>query len=472
MKLKVALSDSTIPSSKAVLGYEGIWEGPDYRNIEVLADLRKVKSTPWYMIAKVDISEVFSELYYRQAVIVAFTLLLILLSGLGLTLIYQSRQKNIYEQLFRQGKKLSEKEEKLRKFNRGIEQNPVSIEITDKEGRVEYVNPKFTEITGYTYLEVKGKISRHLKPGILLDEEYTAMNESIFKGKVWRGEYKNTRKNGEVFWESVTIAPILDNNKITNFIIMKQEITEIKNLIQQLTIEKERAEKSERLKSEFLAQMSHEIRTPINTIMSFISLIKEEYTDSAQEGIQESFKMIELGSMRITRTIDSILNMSELQTGSYEPKYENIEICSQVIEPLYNEFRHLAMDKSLNMELAINEKPICYNADLYTITQLFVNIIDNAIKYTKKGNIFLETGNNDKVKYIKISDTGIGMSEEYLEQIFEPFSQEEQGYTRKFEGTGLGLSLVKKYCELNKVDIDIKSKKGVGSVFTIFFTTV
>ena len=715
LSLKLSLGDSTMPAVKAVMGYEGIWEGPDYRNVIVLSDIKHVPGTAWYMIAKVDTEEIFAELYYRQFVIIVFTLLLILLSGVGLTLVYQSRQRKMYKQLFIQEKVLSEKEEEfritlysigdgvittdpnglikqmnivaeeltgwsendakgksleqvfhiinentrepvenpvhkvikkgiivglanhtllvnkngkeipiadsgapiknedgavlgvvlifrdqtaereskrmikenennfkqllehspigiffkddnlryvkansffeslfevslrdiigknidaflpadiskrildeekkliaekkvlhkqehvfnktfatikfpieqtdgkvylagfvmditenklaeenLRKLNRGIEQNPVSIVITDNRGCIQYTNPKFTETTGYQFSEVENKLSRILRPGKLPNEKFQSVWKCISEGRTWQGEFQNKRKNGELYWESVTIAPIFDEyNSISNYIIMNQEITELKNLIEQLVSAKDSAEKADRLKSEFLAQMSHEIRTPINTIMSFISLIKDELAENTDESIKESFKIIELGSMRITRTIDSILNMSELQAGSYETKYQTIELCSGIIEPLYTEFKQFAQNKSLNLELRLNEKPITLNCDVYTTSQLFANIIDNAIKYTKEGSIIIESGiNKSNEKYISVSDTGIGMSNDFMQKIFEPFSQEEQGYTRRFEGTGLGLSLVKKYVEINNYKIDVNSKKNEGTTFTISF---
>ena len=230
------------------------------------------------------------------------------------------------------------------------------------------------------------------------------------------------------------------------------------------------AERANRLKSEFLAQMSHEIRTPVNTVMSYVSLVKEELSDKEDEVIKDSFKMIELGSMRIIRTIDSILNMSELQSGSYEPKLAEKNICEDILKPLFVEFKLYAENKSLEFNLNFNEDNFYYTGDVYTLTQLFANLIDNAIKYTKKGNVTISTSRNNNGQFsVSISDTGIGMSEEFIERMFEPFSQEEQGYTRKFEGTGLGLSLVNKYVEINKLKIDLISKKGEGTIFLIIF---
>lgn len=230
-----------------------------------------------------------------------------------------------------------------------------------------------------------------------------------------------------------------------------------------------RAERANSLKSEFLAQMSHEIRTPINTIMNFISLV-EEITPKNDELIDEYFKIIQLGSMRITRTIDSILNMSELQSGSYEPSFIEFNLCEEILKPLFVEFKLNASNKDLDFNLALECNNFKYSGDLYTVTQLFANLFDNAIKYTQEGHVSVSASTkNNRNFMVTVTDSGIGMSADFLERIFEPFSQEEEGYTRKFEGTGLGLSLVKKYAEINKLRIDVQSEKNVGTTFSIIF---
>lgn len=238
----------------------------------------------------------------------------------------------------------------------------------------------------------------------------------------------------------------------------------------ELIISKERAEKSDQLKSEFLAQMSHEIRTPINTILSFISLIKDDVEKYDIKLDDEPFDIISAATERIIRTIDSILNMSELQTGSYEAKIVPIELKSEVLENLTLEFKVLAEEKGLEFKFTclVNGSATIL-ADTYSIHQIFVNLLDNAIKYTNAGEVELSLKENSDSYLISVRDTGIGISEDYLADIFRAFSQEEQGYSRKFEGNGLGLALVKNYCKLNNAEIKVKSKKNEGSTFTVIF---
>ncbi|PID57912.1 MAG: hypothetical protein CR986_08315 [Ignavibacteriae bacterium] len=245
---------------------------------------------------------------------------------------------------------------------------------------------------------------------------------------------------------------------------------ERKRYLSEVIIAKEEAEKSNKLKSDFLAQMSHEIRTPVNTILSFASLLKENIQDRVDDELKDSFKIIENGGRRLIRTIDLILDVSQIQAGNLKITLDTINLI-KILEDLMPEFEQEAAKKDLSLTFDTELEELNVIADLYTVTQIFVNLIHNAIKYTFKGGITLSAYKSEHGEvYVKIVDTGVGMSEEFLTKIFEPFSQEETGYTRKFEGTGLGLTLVRNYCELNKAKISIESKKNKGSTFIVKFT--
>jgi signal transduction histidine kinase len=237
----------------------------------------------------------------------------------------------------------------------------------------------------------------------------------------------------------------------------------------ELVYAKNEAERSNKLKTDFLAQMSHEIRTPVNTILSFSSLLKESLEDKLDEDLKDSFNIIDKGGRRLIRTIDLILNVSQLQSGNLvlSPSKQDLII---ILNDLVSEFKHSAVNKGLDLIFETKEKSLTIFADLYTITQIFANLIHNAIKYTTKGTIKLKAARNKNGKIrVQVKDTGVGMSDAFLTKIFDPFSQEETGYTRKFEGTGLGLTLVRKYCELNNAKITVKSVKDGGSTFIINF---
>ncbi|MFH1195332.1 MAG: ATP-binding protein [bacterium] len=230
-----------------------------------------------------------------------------------------------------------------------------------------------------------------------------------------------------------------------------------------------RAEDSNRIKSEFLAQMSHEIRTPINSILSFNSLLREELRDKVNEDLRESFQIIDSGGRRLIRTIDLLLNVSEVQTGTYKPSFSKIDLNKDILEFIVNEFKYQADNKNITLRYYLNTCNTLILGDGYTVAQMLINLIENAIKYTLEGRVWISVSMvNEKIK-VEVKDTGIGISKEYLPHIFENFSQEETGYTRTYDGNGLGLSLVKKYAELNNAYIEVASEKGKGSTFSVFF---
>ncbi|MEW6195841.1 MAG: PAS domain S-box protein [Bacteroidota bacterium] len=367
--------------------------------------------------------------------------------------------------------------EQIKKLSLAIEESPSSVVITNPEGIIEYVNPKFTEVSGYPPDEVKGKKTNLQKSGYMSESFYAELWKTILSGKIWYGEFLNKKKNGELFWESASISPIKDSNgRITNFVSVKQDITEKKkqeeereNNRKELIIAKEKAETANKLKSEFLAQMSHEIRSPLNVILNFSNLIKEELTSTKDENLSHYFTSLDNAGKRIIRTVDMILNMSELQTGTYELQKVPIVLYKKILEPLYREYKNEAVSKGLELRLTKKSDNDEIFGDEYSISQIFANLIDNAIKYTNSGFVEIELGGCNQNIIVSVIDTGIGITKEYIPYIFDPFSQEDRGYTRKFDGNGLGLALIKKYCELNDAIIDVESEKGKGTKMSVIF---
>lgn len=243
----------------------------------------------------------------------------------------------------------------------------------------------------------------------------------------------------------------------------------LKQSEQELIIAKEKAEKSDRLKSEFLAQMSHEIRTPVNSILSFTTLLRNELEDVVHEDLKDSFTIIESGGRRLIRTIDSILNMSQLQVGNFETRKEEINLLT-ILENLHGEFKNTAAQKKLDFRINKEDGVFTDIRDEYTVTQLIANLIDNSIKYTLHGFVHINIFKNNRGNIVvEVKDSGIGISQEFQKYLFTAFTQEETGYTRKFEGSGLGLALVKKYAELNNIELNIESEKGKGTTFIVEF---
>jgi len=248
------------------------------------------------------------------------------------------------------------------------------------------------------------------------------------------------------------------------------KVIERKNYENDLVLARNKAEDAVKIKSEFLAQISHEIRTPLNSILSFSSLIKNELDGSLTPELEESFNYIERGGNRLTRTIDLILNVSNSQNNQYKILLEEIDLNKDVLDPLIKELHETANLKGIKLILEPGKGTTRLVCDQYSVNQLFINLLENAIKYTEKGTVALSTYRNEVGKIqVDVVDTGIGIADEYIPNLFDPFSQEEQGYTRSYEGIGLGLALVKSYADLNNAEVSVKSKKDKGSVFSVVF---
>jgi len=363
-------------------------------------------------------------------------------------------------------------EEKIIILSRAVEQSPTSVIITNQDGAIQYVNAKFCDITGYTKEEVIGKNPRILKSGQHDKNFYENLWDTILTGKDWHGEILNKKKSGELFWVNTQISPVVnENGDINNFVAVIENITGKKKIIEELIVAKRKAETLDKMKTEFLAQMSHEIRTPLNAMMNYTSFLKDDLSADKSKELSEIFESISDSGSRIVRTIDMILNASELQVGGYDYIEKKIDIYGEIIKRVCRDLRHFLESKKLELritKLTENTSVLC---DEYSIYQTLLNLIDNAIKYTEEGFVDVRLLRNDEDNLqIEIEDTGIGISEKYIDHLFDAFSQEETGYSRKFEGTGLGLSIVKKYCELNRIRIDVKSKKKVGTTFTLTFS--
>ncbi|MFH1197346.1 MAG: HAMP domain-containing sensor histidine kinase [bacterium] len=265
---------------------------------------------------------------------------------------------------------------------------------------------------------------------------------------------------------------IIENDQLIAIWCTFRDATERNQLEENLLHAKMMAEKSDRLKSEFIAQISHEIRTPLNPILNFLSLYMLEKEDVIDPSTISMFDAIQKGSQRLLKTIDMILFMSELKAETYKPEFADIEI-SNVITSLIPKYQQEAQKKSLQFSFLNNTAGLKIRGDEFSISEIFSLLLDNAFKFTEQGEVNISTKNIDDNKlWIEISDTGIGISEEYMKDLYKPFTQEDSGLSRSYEGCGLGLALAKNYVELNNGEIKIESKKGTGTKIYLLFPLI
>ncbi|MEJ2614661.1 MAG: PAS domain S-box protein [Ignavibacteriaceae bacterium] len=359
-------------------------------------------------------------------------------------------------------------EEQINKLSRGVEQSPAAIIITDTKGFIEYVNPKFSEITGYSYDEAIGKKPSILKSGYSSTEDYEILWENITNKKEWRGDFLNKKKNGELFWESALISPIINNKgEITNFIAVKEDITEKKKITDELINAKEKAEEMNRIKSYFYSNISHELRTPFVGIMGFAELLREQLEDPEQKEMAE---VILNSSSRLTETLNKILDITKLEFNKAEINLQKVDVVSLIkrVQVLYSK---TALKFNTEIRTSHSADHIYIKTDENLLQEILNNLVNNAVKYTKNGLIEIISNTfekeNKKILRIYVKDNGIGIPKEKQDLIWMEFRQASEGFNRSSEGTGLGLSITKRYTELLKGKIYMESKPGEGSVFTI-----
>lgn len=362
-------------------------------------------------------------------------------------------------------------EERARKLYKGVEQSPSAIFITDLIGNIEYCNPKFSQLTGFRYEDVHEINFRKFKSGLRDNSIFIQLWGAITTGNEWKGEIKNQNKNGVDYWESLSMSPIKDDKgEITHFLGVSEDITSRKKIMEELITAKEKAEEMMRLKSNFLANMSHETRTPMIAILGYSELLREMTDDPTMVDMVDS---IYQSATRLLNTLNMILDFSRLESNKQEIHLEPVDL-GQFISDSIGSYIESAKDKGLTFNLVAPDIPMVAFVDRQIIISVMSNILSNAVKYTATGGITLslrkETREDNSVWIeISVKDTGIGISEENQKVIFEEFRQASEGFGRYYEGTGLGLTITKKFITLLNGEIRLNSKPGTGSVFTVCF---
>ncbi|MCH8325416.1 MAG: PAS domain S-box protein [Bacteroidetes bacterium] len=363
-----------------------------------------------------------------------------------------------------------EAEKKILRLSRGIEQSPNMIIITDLDGNIEYANPKITEVTGYTQEELIGKNPRIFSSGQTSKETFEELWDTIFYGKTWKGELLNKRKNGELYWESIIITPIIDNEgNILNYMGIKDDITEKREMREELIKAKEKAEELYKLKSSFLSNMSHELRTPLVGILGFTEILEEDIKDPELNKIAS---LINENGKRLLKTLNLILNLSKFESESVEIELTEFDVIEEVNRSI-KLFEKSALKKNIFIKIKDNVDGLIIHSDIRIFYEILNNLINNAVKYTKEGGItvYVDVTKDYKYAEIKVVDTGIGIPKDKQEIIWEEFRQVSEGASRAYEGTGLGLTITNKYIKKLKGKITLESELGKGSTFTVLIPT-
>ncbi|MBF0295153.1 MAG: response regulator [Magnetococcales bacterium] len=342
------------------------------------------------------------------------------------------------------------------------------VSTTDARGIIIYVNDNFVAISGYTREELLGSNHRLVKSDEHGPEFYRQMWRTIVSGRSWHGEVKNQARDGSYYWVRATIVPMLDEQgKPFQYVSIRTDITAMKELESSLRVAKEQAVAAARAKSDFLANMSHEIRTPMNAIIGLSHLCLQTQLSARQK---DYLRKVHNSATSLLRIINDILDFSKIEAGRLAMETIDFTL-EEVLGNLASMISLKAQEKQLEflMETAPNIPPVL-RGDPLRLGQILVNLANNAIKFTEQGEVAVVTELLDKDESLlclqfTVRDTGIGMTEAQCKGLFRAFSQADTSITRKYGGTGLGLTIAKRLIEMMAGSIRVESEPGVGTRF-------
>lgn len=357
----------------------------------------------------------------------------------------------------------------INRLSAGIINSPMSIVITDIDGTIEYVNPYFCELTGYTYGEAIGQNPRILKTENTSQDVYKDLWSTILKGEVWNGEFENKKKNGEHYWESARIAPILDEDGIiVSFISVKEDITERKQNLWQIEESEKKLKELNAQKDKFFSIIAHDLRSPFSGLVGITGLLKENFKDLDPSQIENYISLISDTSQNVLKLVENLLSWARTQTGRIEFKPKPLSI-NEYIEETLKINRIAANNKEVNL-INLGNLNIEVYADANMLLTILRNLVSNAIKYThRKGYVKINTETklfkNRPFAIIAVADNGTGIPKEEQGKLFNIEENYTTSGTEKEKGSGLGLILCKEFVEMHGGKIWCSSEKDKGSTF-------
>lgn len=359
-------------------------------------------------------------------------------------------------------------EEKANRLLMAIEQISAQVIITDHEGKVEYVNRHFTEVTGNREEDIIGTNAQAIISDVEHPEEIIRNLDGLLEGKSITFELKRRQGNDNVLWDSVAVSPIRDAEKnITNYVAIIEDITLRKQMEQDIIGALNKAERSDRMKEAFLQNLSHEIRTPLNAIVGFSGLLNSN-EDFSEEERKHYTSIITNNSNQLLTIVSDVLTMASIETGEVEFNKTIVDICA-LYDQLYRDYSERIKGK--NIELIYKKPegrgPCLIETDEVKLSEILKNLLNNALKFTLEGSVQLDyeiTG--DTVKFY-IRDTGIGIDKEDQQKIFERFRQANDDIHVNYGGAGLGLTIAKSFAGILEGSIQVESESGRGSVFCL-----
>ena len=359
-------------------------------------------------------------------------------------------------------------------YSQALEQSPSGILILDDRGRVVYCNAFWTQLSGFDEVHTLGRPPRILDPLHTPEQQVEHIWKKLRSGQLWRGEFVQPHKEGHSFTVVVLLAPMRnEEGETTHYICIQHDISGIKKMQSELQASRDKAEAATLAKSQFLANMSHEIRTPMNGLIGMTQLaLDEPLPPEAQRYIANAHT----SAVSLLGILNDILDFSKIEAGKLQLEWLPVsldDLLSQVISLQ----SVAAQAKGLALTLDIEpEVPQQLMSDPVRLMQILNNLIGNAIKFTASGSVAVRVTlpapsspllPTQPVISFEVRDTGVGMSDGQMTQLFKPFTQADNSTTRLFGGTGLGLAISRSLCQLLDGDLQISSELDHGTCVTM-----
>lgn len=452
--------------SAAVSGSSGVFRGLDYRDINVVAAYGPLSKTGLGLVVKKSTEELLEPI--REQFQWSIPMLPFLAAAGALLL--RTQIIPLATKLLRSEREATDKELRIRTIMDNVGEGIITL---DEHGIIESFNTAASVIFGYSHEEAVGKNIKMLMPTEMQSAHDAGMKRYLSGGEptvVGRKsvELPGLHKSGNVFYLELAINAIVIEGKHV-FVGIVRDITERKRSELELRTAMEQAELANKAKSEFVANMSHEIRTPLNAVLGMAELLTRTELSNDQKKYLE---MISSSGKSLLSILNDVLDFSKIEAGRMELSVTQFRL-SDVMHSLATIMSVNAGDK--NLELAIGVEPDIPKVlvgDGHRLQQILVNLVGNAIKFTEQGEVSVlvecvaKRPGNINLRF-SVRDTGIGMTQLQRERLFSPFTQADSSMTRKFGGTGLGLTISRRLVELMGGDITMRSELGEGSEFSV-----